>query len=151
MYKITVSFWHVHLANTCSRRGLRLKSRAGNSRSPQAPKMVRTLTRHSLRRAIALALVTVLCSLPASAGIIIHGTQGLTMTGADGIYYDNISGLTMTGADALTYKVNGIYNTSWANGLPMPGADGSPVATVDGVSYTGTNSYAATHADGLTM
>lgn len=112
--------------------------------------MVGSPTLKNLRWAVSLALVVVLCSLNASAGIIIHGTQGLSMTGADGIYYDQVSGLSMTGADALTYKVNGIYNTSWTSGLSMTGADATPV-TIDGVSYTGANSYAATHADGLSM
>ena len=142
MYKFKVSFWRATLAGTCSRRGLRPKSRAGNGRSPEAPKMFRTQTRKSLRQAASLALVVALCSLDASAGIIIRGTQGLSMTGADGIYYDNVSGLSMTGADALTYKVNGIYITSTTDGLSMTGADGAP-ATIDGVSYTGANSYVA--------
>src|SRR5215208_1503123 len=139
MYKTKVGFWRGNLASTCSRRGLCLKSRAGNSQSPKASKMVRTPTRNSLRQAVALALAVALCSLPASAGIVVRGTQGLSMTGADGIYYDNVSGLSMTGADALTYKVNGIYITSTTDGLSMTGADGAP-ATIDGVSYTGANS-----------
>src|ERR1044072_1206653 len=153
MYKITVSFWRANLAgNTCSRRGPRPVLRAGNNFSPKAPKMVRVPTLQSLRRTTALGLVVaLLCPLAARAGIIIHGTQGLSMTGADGIYYDNVSGLSMTGADALTYKVNGIYITSQSNGLSMTGADNSPVATIDGVSMTGSNSYTATHADGLSM
>src|SRR5829696_5340831 len=151
MYKSMVGFWRASLASTCSRRGLCLKSRAGNSRSPKAPKMVRTPSLKSLRRAVSLALVVALCSLPALAGIVVTGTQGLTMTGADGIYYDNVSGLNLTGADALTYQVNGIYGTTTPSGLTMTGADASPVATVDGVSYTGTNSYAAAHADGLNL
>ncbi|HEX7317455.1 MAG TPA: S8 family serine peptidase [Pyrinomonadaceae bacterium] len=113
--------------------------------------MVEISSLNSLRRAVAVALVLVLCSLRASAGIVIHGTQGLTLTGADGIYYDNVSGLTLTGADALTYKVNGIYITSTTDGLTLTGADGAPYATIDGVSYTGANSYFATHADGLTL
>src|SRR5918993_5289118 len=112
IYKIKVSFWRATLAQTCSRRGPRPLSRAGNNVSPKAPKMFRTPTSESIRRATALVMVVVLCSLPASAGIVIRGTQGLTMTGADGIYYDNVSGLTMTGADALTYRVNGIYGTT---------------------------------------
>ena len=104
-----------------------------------------------MRRATALALVILLSAVPVSAGVRIVGTQGLTMTGADGIYYDNVSGLTMTGADnLLTFQVNGIFNTT-ADGLTMTGADGNTVATVDGVTYTGANSYTATHADGLTM
>src|SRR5215212_51434 len=118
MYKLKASFWRANLAgNTCSRRGLRLKSRAGNVQSPEASKMFSVPTRKSLRRALALALVVAVCSTGVSAGIIIHGTQGLSLTGADGIYYDNVSGLSLTGADALTYKVNGIYVTSTTNGL----------------------------------
>ena len=114
--------------------------------------MVPVPSPQSLRRATALALVAVLlCPLYASAGIVIRGTQGLTTTPADGIYYDNVSGLSMTGADALTFQVNGITNTTTTNGLSMTGADGRPVATIDGVSYTGANSYVATHADGLSM
>jgi serine protease AprX len=112
--------------------------------------MIGIVSRNRLRRAVALALVVALCSLPAHAGLIIHGTQGLSLTGADGIYYDNVSGLSLTGADALTYQVNGITGTSQTSGLSLTGADGN-VATVDGVSYTGANSYVATHADGLSL
>ena len=151
IYKINVSFWRAHLAQTCSRRGPRPALRAGNNVGPKAPKMFRTPTSESLRKATALVMVVVLCSMPASAGIIIHGTQGITETPADGIYYDNVSGLNLTGADSLTYKVNGISGTTTTNGLNLTGADGSPVATVDGVSYTGTNSYVAAHADGLNL
>jgi serine protease AprX len=114
--------------------------------------MLRPLTPQSLRRATALALAfALLCPLQAFAGVIIRGTQGITYTPADGIYYDNVSGLSMTGADALTYQVNGIGGTTTTSGLSMTGADGRPAATIDGVSYTGTNSYVATHADGLSM
>ena len=88
--------------------------------------------------------------MPASAGVIIHGTQGITFTGADGIYYDNVSGITFTGADALTYQVNGITGTT-TSGVTFTGADGNGVATIDGVTYTGANSYAATRADGITF
>ena len=151
IYKFNVSFRRANLAQTCSRRGPRPALRAGNNVSPKAPKMVGTLTSRSLRRAVSLALVFALCASSASAGIVIQGTQGLNLTGADGIYYDNASGLNLTGADALTYKVNGISDTSQTDGLNLTGADGSPVATVDGVSYTGANSYVATHADGLNL
>ena len=114
--------------------------------------MVRVKALQHLRRAAALALALVLlCPLPAFAGVIIHGTQGITYTPADGIHYDNVSGLSMTGADALTYQVNGITGTTTTSGLSMTGADGNSIATIDGVSYTGTNSYVATHADGLSM
>src|ERR1044071_10065346 len=122
MYKPKVNFWHANLADACSRRGSRPVSRAGNSKRPKALKMFRPLTPVCLRRATALALSVVLCAMPVSAGVRIVGTQGLTMTGADGIYYDNVSGLTMTGADnLLTFQVNGIFNTT-ADGLTMTGA-----------------------------
>jgi serine protease AprX len=113
--------------------------------------MFRVNTPKAFRRASALALVLLLCTLPVTAGIRVVANQGLVMTGADGIYYDNVSGLVMTGADGiLTFNVNGITDTA-ANGLVMTGADGSQVASVDGVSYTGANSYTAQHADGLVM
>jgi serine protease AprX len=152
MYKPKVNFWRANLADACSRRGSRPVPRAGSSKSPnQALKMINLNTPVYLRRVAALALSVILSALPASAGVRIVGTQGLTMTGADGIYYDNVSGLTMTGADnLLAFQVNGIYNTT-ADGLTMTGADGNTLATVDGVTYTGANSYTATHADGLTM
>src|SRR5687767_8865123 len=102
MYKPNVSLRRAHLARTCSRRGHEPRSRAGNFSSPKAPKMVRFVSTQSLRRAAALAMVVaLLCPLHAFAGVVIRGTQGLTMTGADGVYYDNVSGLTMTGADNL--------------------------------------------------
>jgi serine protease AprX len=114
--------------------------------------MPRTFVPQSLRRATALALVAaLLCPLTTFAGVIIRGTQGVTFTGADGIYYDNVSGVTFTGADALTYQVNGITGTSTTSGVTFTGADGNRVATVDGVAYTGANAYAATHADGVTF
>ncbi|MFL6333748.1 MAG: S8 family serine peptidase [Pyrinomonadaceae bacterium] len=113
--------------------------------------MVRASSPNSLRRAAATALVLLLCALPARAGLIIYGTQGVVMTGADGIYYDNVSGLSLVGADALTYQVNGISGTNYSNGVVMTGADGGPVASVDGVNYTGANSYGVTHADGVVM
>ncbi len=121
----------------------------------------------SLRRATALLLVVVLTAAPAFAGLRVQGTQGLVMTGADGVYYDNTSGLVMTGADGfLAFETNGISSAdssglvmtgadglvmTGADGLVMTGADGGSVATVDGITYTGANSYTATHADGLVM
>jgi serine protease AprX len=113
--------------------------------------MSQLLTPPRIRRAASLFLVVLLCSLQARAGLIIRGTQGITFTGADGIYYDNVSGVTFTGADGLlAFNVNGV-NTTSTDGVTFTGADGNRVATVDGVSYTGSNSYAATLADGVTF
>ena len=113
--------------------------------------MVRASNTSGLRRAAATALVVVLCMLPARAGLLVRGGQGVVMTGADGIYYDNVSGLPFTGPDALTFQVNGIQDTSSTDGVVMTGADGGPVAAVDGVGYTGANSYGVSHADGVVM
>ncbi|HEX6622863.1 MAG TPA: S8 family serine peptidase [Pyrinomonadaceae bacterium] len=105
------------------------------------------------RRFVALALALLLLHLPASAGVVVYrGTQGLTLTGTDGVYYDNTQGLTMTGTDALLgLSVNGIGFGATGDGLTMTGTDTQSVAGADGVTYTGANSYTAAHADGLTM
>ncbi|HST53273.1 MAG TPA: S8 family serine peptidase [Pyrinomonadaceae bacterium] len=113
--------------------------------------MFHTTVPTRLRQAIAVAIALLLCALPATAGIRISRTQGLTQTGADGIYYDGVAGLTATGADGLlAFNVNGIHDTS-TDGLTQTGADSGTVATVDGVTYTGANSYTARHVDGLTQ
>ncbi|HZT57458.1 MAG TPA: S8 family serine peptidase [Pyrinomonadaceae bacterium] len=104
-----------------------------------------------LRQVTAVAVATLLCALPAVAGIRISPTQGLTQTGADGIYYDGVAGLTATGADGLlAFNVNGIHDTS-TSGLTQTGADGLTQTGADGVAYTGANSYTAQHVDGLTQ
>jgi serine protease AprX len=128
--------------------------------------MFRQRAPRNLRQATALVITLLLCVLPARAGVIVRGTTGVTMTGADGIFYDNTSGVTMTGADGLSLLANGIfpYNADgvtmtgadglkllYSNGVTMTGADGARVVGVDGVTYTGANSYVASHADGVTM
>jgi serine protease AprX len=113
--------------------------------------MFRKPAPQSLRRAAALALAFALCSLNVRAGLVVRGTTGVVMTGADGIYYDNVSGFSMAGADALLFQTNGIYNTGTTSGVVMTGADGVGAVSVDGVSYTGSNSYAAQRVDGMTL
>ncbi len=104
-----------------------------------------------LRQALCLSLALLLTALPASAGIRVQGTQGLTMTGVDGIYYDNTSGLTMTGVDGfLGLNINGIFSTS-SDGSTGINPDGLTMTGVDGVTYTGSNVYTAPHVDGATM
>jgi serine protease AprX len=108
-------------------------------------------TPRPLRQAACLWLALVLAALPVSAGIRVQGTQGLTMTGVDGIYYDNTSGLTMTGVDGLLgLGVNGIFGTN-SDGVNAYGTDGLTMTGVDGVIYTGANAYTAPRADGATM
>ena len=112
-----------------------------------------------LRRVASLALVLLISGIPASAGILVQGTQGLTMTGSDGVFYQNASGLTMTGSDGfLGLGVNGIFGMTpdgltmtGSDGLTMTGSDGLTMTGSDGVSYVAPNSYTATRVDGLTM
>jgi serine protease AprX len=108
-------------------------------------------TPRRLRQAVCLWLALVLAALPVSAGVRVQGTQGLTMTGVDGIYYDNTSGLTMTGVDGLLgLGVNGIFGTN-SDGANAFGVNGLTMTGVDGVTYTGANAYTAPRADGATM
>ena len=104
-----------------------------------------------LQRITALTLAVVLGAGSATAGLLVRETEGITMTGADGVRYEGASGITMTGADALlTYDANGITMTG-ADGITMTGADQILPVSPDGMTYTGTDSVRATSADGITM
>ncbi len=82
-------------------------------------------------------------------GLDIVRSDGITLTGADGISYIGTSGITLTGADGiLTYQSNGITLTG-ADGITLTGADGSTLVGADGASYTGPNGITLTGADGL--
>ncbi len=105
---------------------------------------MKTKLSNSLHKALALGLALVLCAGQATAGMLVRRTEGITMTGADGIYYENLAGITMTGADGLLgLKVNGITLPVTSDGITMTGADG--------VTYTGVPAASATRADGITM
>jgi serine protease AprX len=98
----------------------------------------------SIRKVLALVLAVVLGAWPVVGGILVRGTEGITMTGADGVYYENLNGITMTGADGLLgLKANGITLPVITDGITMTGADG--------VTYTGVNAVNAASADGITM
>ncbi|HWT03905.1 MAG TPA: S8 family serine peptidase [Pyrinomonadaceae bacterium] len=99
---------------------------------------------NSLQKALSLALALFLSAGPVAAGILIRGTEGITMTGADGVYFEDLNGITMTGADGLLgLKVNGVTLPVTTDGITMTGADG--------VTYTGANAVGAVNADGITM
>ena len=104
-----------------------------------------------LRKFLALVLIGVVGQLPLVAGVIIRPTQGITMTGVDGVRYESTNGITMTGVDALLgFYVNGI-TSPFTDGITMTGVDGITMTGVDGSAYTGTNTVRATQADGITM
>ncbi len=87
----------------------------------------------------------------AFAGLDIVRSNGITLTGADGIHYIGTSGITLTGADGiLAYRSNGITLTG-ADGITLTGADGITLTGADGASYTGPNGITLTGADGITL
>jgi len=103
-----------------------------------------------MRRALTLFLLLSLAAGPAFAGIEIRRTNGITLTGADGVHFIETSGITLTGADGfLTYDANGITLTD-PNGITLTGAD-QRITGADGASYTGPNGITLTGADGITL
>lgn len=85
------------------------------------------------------------------AGLDIVRSNGITLTGADGIHYRGTSGITLTGADGiLAYRSNGITLTG-ADGITLTGADGITLTGADGATYTGPNGITLTGADGITL
>ena len=85
----------------------------------------------------------------ASAGILFERSNGIALTGADGIQYIGVSGISLTGADGiLGYRTNGITLTG-ADGITLTGADGIRSVGPNGSTYTGPNGITLTGADGL--
>lgn len=104
-----------------------------------------------LRKIFASLILFALAVQPASAGLNIVRSNGITLTGADGINYIGISGITLTGADGLiTRQSNGITLTG-ADGITLTGADGITLTGADGSTYTGPNGITLTGADGITL
>jgi serine protease AprX len=78
-------------------------------------------------------------------------SNGITLTGADGISYVGMNGITLTGADGfLNYTSNGITLTG-ADGITLTGADGYTSTGANGATYTGPNGITLTGADGITL
>src|SRR6266481_7624055 len=111
--------------------------------------MIRRLYNKS-RRSIALALVVLLNSIPAMAGLTIIGSNGITASGADSIDYYGTNGITASGADGiLAFGPNGI-TASGADGITASGADGITASGADGITASGADSTTITRADGIT-
>jgi serine protease AprX len=104
----------------------------------------------TLQQTIALALGILLSSVPALAGLTIAGSNGITASGADGIFYNNTNGITASGADGLlAFAPNGI-TASGADGITATGADGITASGADGITASGADSIAIARADGIT-
>src|SRR5258706_356734 len=121
--------------------------------------MIRRLYNNS-RRSIALALVILMNSIPAMAGLTIIGSNGITASGADSIDYYGTNGITASGADGiLAFGPNGI-TASGADGITASGADGITASGADGIAFTitpnavtirGVSGITASGADGITI
>lgn len=104
-----------------------------------------------MNRFIALLLLLLLTAQPAWAGLSVVKSNGITLTGADGINYVGINGITLTGADGIfNYNSNGITLTG-ADGITLTGADGVTSTGTNGTTYTGPNGITLTGADGITL
>ncbi|HEX8368353.1 MAG TPA: S8 family serine peptidase [Pyrinomonadaceae bacterium] len=85
------------------------------------------------------------------AGLNVVKSNGISLTGADGIRYIGTSGISLTGADGfLNYKSNGISLTG-ADGISLTGADGISLTGADGATYTGADGISLTGADGISL
>ena len=104
-----------------------------------------------MNRFIALLLLLLLTAQPVWAGLSVVKSNGITLTGADGIQYVGINGITLTGADGiLDYSSNGITPVG-PNGITLTGADGLTSTGANGTTYTGQNGITLTGADGITL
>ena len=104
-----------------------------------------------MKRIVSLILLLALGINSVSAGISVVRSNGITLTGADGVQYVGMNGITLTGADGfLSYNANGITLTG-ADGITLTGADGVRSAGSNGATYTGPNGITLTGADGITL
>ncbi len=104
-----------------------------------------------MNRFVALLLLFLLTAQPVLAGLSVVKSNGITLTGADGIEYVGINGITLTGADGIfNYSSNGITLTG-ADGITLTGADGVTSTGANGATYTGPNGITLTGADGITL
>ena len=104
-----------------------------------------------MKKALSLSLILIISANAINAGLSVVRSNGITLTGADGIHFIGTSGITLTGADGiLNYSSNGITLTG-ADGITLTGADGITLTGADGATYTGSNGITLTGADGITL
>jgi serine protease AprX len=103
------------------------------------------------KKIFALFLLLAITVNSASAGISIIRSNGITITGVDGINYVDPAGITLTGVDSLlSYRSNGITLTG-VDGITLTGVDGINRTGASAVSYVGSNGAKIVHADGITL
>lgn len=104
-----------------------------------------------MKRTISLILLLAIAVQTVTAGLSVVRSNGITLTGADGVQYVGMNGITLTGADSfLNYRSNGITLTG-ADGITLTGADGVTHAGPNSATYTGPNGITLTGADGITL
>jgi len=104
-----------------------------------------------MRKVLSASILFVIGVQTVFGGLDIVRSNGISLTGADGINYVGVSGITLTGADGLlTQQSNGITLTG-ADGIPLTGTDGITLTGADGSTYTGPNGITLTGADGITL
>ncbi|HEX7773799.1 MAG TPA: S8 family serine peptidase [Pyrinomonadaceae bacterium] len=96
-----------------------------------------------MNRFLALLLILLLTANPVWAGLSVVKSDGIALTGADGIEFVGLNGIALTGAD-------GIFNYT-SNGITLTGADGVTSTGANGRTYTGPNGITLTGADGITL
>jgi serine protease AprX len=104
-----------------------------------------------MKRAVCFLFLLHFSLSSAFAGLDIVRSNGITLTGADGVNFVRVSGITLTGADGfLAYNSNGITLTG-ADGMPITLADQVTTVGADGAGFTGPNGITLTGADGITL
>jgi len=104
-----------------------------------------------MRKVLSVSIIFAIGVQAVFGGLDIVRSNGITLTGADGINYVGVSGITLTGADGLlTQRSNGITLTG-ADGIPLTGTDGITLTGADGSTYAGPNGITLTGADGITL
>ena len=116
---------------------------------PQA--VTKIFARLRMKKALCLTVLVSLFAGPIFAGLDITRSNGISLTGADGIHFIDTNGISLTGADGiLAYRSNGISLTG-ADGISLTGADGISLTGADGQTYVGPNGISLTGADGISL
>jgi serine protease AprX len=96
-----------------------------------------------LHKPVTITLTLILLVGTASAGLTVTRSNGIAVTGADGVSFLNPSGIAVTGADGVL--------SCTPNGIAVTGADGIAVTGADGTTYTGPNGLITAHANSMNV